>query len=109
MQVALTEKISQLTAVFRREPLWQVSMNVRLHPLVRCLFDEDSHVLRLILKEPVEKPNVPVEQRPQEVVIYVLKVVPQPYPGSLSLLLTLVHGSVAGHPRKRFESSRKRC
>jgi hypothetical protein len=64
----------QSITVFRREPLWQVSMNVRLHPLVRCSFDKEAHVLRLILREPIEKADVPAEQWPQELVIYVLKV-----------------------------------
>ena len=49
-------------------------MNVRLNPLVRCSFDEESFALRVIAKEPVERANTPVEQWPQEVVIYVMKV-----------------------------------
>lgn len=59
--------------LFRREPLWQVSMNVRLHPLVRCTYDPEGNALRLILKEPVEQENVPPEQWTQELVVYALK------------------------------------
>ncbi|KAJ7173599.1 hypothetical protein C8R46DRAFT_1348226 [Mycena filopes] len=41
--------------LFRREPLWKVSMNVRLQPTVRCTFDAQENVLRVALKElPVE-------------------------------------------------------
>jgi len=59
--------------LFRRDPLWQVSLNVRLHPLVRCTYDTEAKALRLILKEPVEQENVPPEQWPQELVVYALK------------------------------------
>jgi len=59
--------------LFRRDPLWQVSMNVRLHPLVRCTYDLEGNALRLILKEPVEQANVPPEQWTQELVVYALK------------------------------------
>lgn len=38
--------------VFRREPLWKVSMNVFLQPAVRCSFDERECILRVILQEP---------------------------------------------------------
>jgi hypothetical protein len=65
---------TQPSPVFRREPLWQVSVNIGLNPLVRCTFDEEAFALRLILKEPVDQPNVPLEQRSSEVVIYVIKV-----------------------------------
>ncbi|KAJ7065343.1 hypothetical protein C8F01DRAFT_741437 [Mycena amicta] len=37
--------------LFRREPLWQVAMNVRMHGALRCTFDEREGVLRVILKE----------------------------------------------------------
>ncbi|TCD67390.1 hypothetical protein EIP91_012425 [Steccherinum ochraceum] len=40
--------------VFRREPVWKVSMSVRLRPTVRCIFDEEHGVLRLTLKEKSE-------------------------------------------------------
>ncbi|KAF7317762.1 RanBD1 domain-containing protein [Mycena kentingensis (nom. inval.)] len=39
--------------LFRREPLWQVAMNVRVHEhgALRCTYDEREGVLRVILKE----------------------------------------------------------
>ncbi|RDB18559.1 hypothetical protein Hypma_000304 [Hypsizygus marmoreus] len=59
--------------LFRREPLWQVSMNVRMLPTIRCTFDADEHVVRVILKEPIEKKDVPKEDWEREVVVYALK------------------------------------
>ena len=54
--------------MFRREPLWQVSLNIRLHPSIRCAFDAGENVLRIIVAEPVEKKDE------REIVIYALKV-----------------------------------
>ncbi|KAJ8518555.1 hypothetical protein ONZ45_g4371 [Pleurotus djamor] len=59
--------------LFRRDPLWKVSMNVRLNTSVRCTYDAEEHILRVVLAEPVETPDVPVEQWPREVVVYALK------------------------------------
>ncbi|KAI0690976.1 hypothetical protein BC835DRAFT_1417457 [Cytidiella melzeri] len=53
--------------VFRREPVWKVSMSVRLRPSIRCSFDEEQGVLRITLKETDE------ESGDQHVVIYALK------------------------------------
>ncbi|KAG6889766.1 hypothetical protein C0995_014693 [Termitomyces sp. Mi166 len=53
--------------VFRREPLWQVSLNIRLHPSVRCTFDASENVLRIIVTEPVESKDE------REIVIYAFK------------------------------------
>lgn len=56
-------------AVFRREPLWKVSMNVRLQPSVRCTFDAQENALRVVLKElDSEKPDA------SQTVIYAFKV-----------------------------------
>jgi len=60
-------------AVFRREPLWKVSMNVRVQSTVRCVFVPEENVLRLILKEEVEFTSEE-ENKKQELVIYALKV-----------------------------------
>lgn len=60
---------SQL-AVFRREPVMKVSMNVRLRPLVRCSFDEAQGQLRVALMEPAE------DTQQERVVVYALKVRP---------------------------------
>lgn len=53
--------------VFRREPLWKVSMNVRVRPTVRCTFDEEDDVLRVAAMEAVEDAS-------DELVIYAFKV-----------------------------------
>ncbi|CAK5267220.1 unnamed protein product [Mycena citricolor] len=37
--------------LFRREPLWKVSMNVLMQPTVRCTFDAHDLVLRVAMKE----------------------------------------------------------
>ena len=54
--------------MFRREPVWKVTMSVRLRPTVRCAFDEAQGALRVTLKEPVE------ETQGEQVVIYALRV-----------------------------------
>lgn len=59
--------------LFRREPLWQVSMNIRMHPTIKCIFDAGENILRLITKEVVEKKDVPPQDWERELVIYVLK------------------------------------
>ncbi|KAK0489435.1 hypothetical protein IW261DRAFT_1557921 [Armillaria novae-zelandiae] len=59
--------------LLRRDPLWQVTMNVRLTPAVKCIFDEEDLSLRVILAETVEREDVPVEQWAHEVVVYALK------------------------------------
>ena len=56
--------------VFRREPVWKVTMSVRLRPTVRCSFDEAQGALRVTLKEPVEGARAHEEQ----LVIYALRV-----------------------------------
>lgn len=45
-------------------------MNVRVHPSIRCTLDAGENVLRLILKETVDK----AENREPELVVYALKV-----------------------------------
>ncbi|KAH6915678.1 hypothetical protein BKA70DRAFT_467110 [Coprinopsis sp. MPI-PUGE-AT-0042] len=58
--------------LFRREPLWQVSMNVRVNPATRCVYDPEESVIRLTLKErtPSAKPE---DKESTELVIYALK------------------------------------
>ncbi|KAH9479287.1 hypothetical protein JR316_0007875 [Psilocybe cubensis] len=58
--------------LFRRDPLWKVSMNIRVRPSVRCTYVPEENVLRLILKETVEKTDPKGEEK-QEVVIYAIK------------------------------------
>ncbi|KAI0642003.1 hypothetical protein C8Q79DRAFT_1013894 [Trametes meyenii] len=53
--------------LFRREPVMKVSVNVRMHPLVRCSFDETQGLLRVTLKEPVEDTQL------EHIVVYALK------------------------------------
>ncbi|KAL4263307.1 RanBD1 domain-containing protein [Pleurotus pulmonarius] len=59
--------------LFRREPLWKVSMNVRVNTSLRCTFDAEEHVLRIVLAETVESPDIPAAQWPREIVVYALK------------------------------------
>ncbi|KAF9563590.1 hypothetical protein CPC08DRAFT_721548 [Agrocybe pediades] len=62
--------------LFRREPLWKVSMNVRIKPSVRCTYVPEENVIRLVLKETVtldDGSTNPNEEK-SEVVIYALKV-----------------------------------
>lgn len=49
-------------------------MNVRVNHTVRCTYDAEEHVVRLILKESIEDPAVPPKDWATEVVIYALKV-----------------------------------
>ncbi|EKM50585.1 uncharacterized protein PHACADRAFT_263946 [Phanerochaete carnosa HHB-10118-sp] len=64
-----TEKSERL--VFRREPVWKVSMSVGLCPTVRCSFSDDQSVLRVALKEVVLSDGEAAVQ--QQVVLYALK------------------------------------
>ncbi|KAF8909236.1 hypothetical protein CPB84DRAFT_1821788 [Gymnopilus junonius] len=62
--------------LFRREPLWKVSMNVRVKPSVRCTFTPEENTLRLILTETSsENPEESKMEPPMkpEVVIYAMK------------------------------------
>ncbi|KAF8957138.1 hypothetical protein BDZ97DRAFT_122029 [Flammula alnicola] len=65
--------------LFRREPLWKVSMNVRVQPTVRCTFVPEENVLRFILKEAVEQAagasseSTSATETKQEIVIYAVK------------------------------------
>ena len=54
--------------VFRREPIWKVTMSVRLRSTVRCTYDETQGALRVTLKEPIEG------TQQEHLVIYALKV-----------------------------------
>ena len=50
-------------------------MNVRMHPTVRCTYDAEENVLRLILQEGVEQTNVLQQDSSKwEIVVYALKV-----------------------------------
>lgn len=49
-------------------------MNVRVRPTMRCTFDAEDNVLRIVLKEAVEFGDGPPETRAQELVVYALKV-----------------------------------
>ena len=61
-------------SVFRREPLWKVSMNVRILPTIRCTFDDEDNVLRIVLKEAVEYNDGSPETKSEELVVYAFKV-----------------------------------
>ncbi|KAH9951115.1 hypothetical protein B0H21DRAFT_353450 [Amylocystis lapponica] len=60
--------------LFRREPIWKVSMSVRLRPAVRCTFDAEQGILRVALKE--ADPEAEADARApgaEQVVVYALK------------------------------------
>ncbi|KAH9940750.1 uncharacterized protein BXZ73DRAFT_98581 [Epithele typhae] len=64
----LKHKVSgQQRILFRREPVWKVTMSVRLRPAVRCSFEEVQGALRVALKEPIEG------TQEEQFVIYVLR------------------------------------
>ncbi|KAK7022895.1 hypothetical protein VNI00_016882 [Paramarasmius palmivorus] len=63
--------------LFRREPIWQVTMNALLRSGVKCTFDEEECILRVILAEAVNQDillpgNAPAVIEP-EVVVYAIK------------------------------------
>ncbi|KAJ7132179.1 hypothetical protein C8R44DRAFT_44260 [Mycena epipterygia] len=66
---APASRINRKVAVFRREPLWKVSMNVRMQPTVRCTFDSAENVIRVVLKELEETADASAPQT----VIYAFK------------------------------------
>ncbi|KAF4593644.1 hypothetical protein EYR40_008432 [Pleurotus pulmonarius] len=70
--------------LFRREPLWKVSMNVRVNTSLRCTFDAEEHVLRIVLAETVESPDIPAAQWPREIVVRFSTPLPPRQPGRSS-------------------------
>jgi hypothetical protein len=61
-------------AVFRREPLWKVSMNIRMSPTVRCTYEAEENIVRLVHQELVKQANAPQEDWRKEIVVYAMKV-----------------------------------
>ncbi|PPQ95971.1 hypothetical protein CVT26_016187 [Gymnopilus dilepis] len=64
--------------LFRREPLWKVSMNVRVRPSVHCTYAPEEHALRLVLTEASSETQMTEDSKPetsvkQEVVVYAMK------------------------------------
>src|ERR1700722_6813604 len=64
------------SAVYRREPLWQPTMNARLSPTLLCSFITAEKVLRVARVDPARQEGVPREKWAHELVIYALKVFP---------------------------------
>ncbi|KAF8555682.1 hypothetical protein OG21DRAFT_1602762 [Imleria badia] len=64
------ETNSRTRLLFRRDPLGQVSMNVGLHPTVRCHFDTAENILRVIL---MEKVTTDGNDSKEDIVVYALK------------------------------------
>ena len=62
--------------MFRREPLWKVSMNVRIGPSMRCSYDASENVLRILTQEPIAEvaPNRDNGENATEIVVYAMKV-----------------------------------
>ncbi|KAJ3717835.1 hypothetical protein C8R42DRAFT_724044 [Lentinula raphanica] len=63
------KKTSSQRLLFRREPLWKISMNTRLQPAIRCTFDPQECILRLLLAES----SGTKASGAMEVVVYALK------------------------------------
>lgn len=60
--------------LFRREPLWKISMNARVNPSLRCSFDPTENVLRVVTQEPkTGGSTTSTEQKSLEIVIYAMK------------------------------------
>ncbi|KAI0074487.1 hypothetical protein K474DRAFT_1665323 [Panus rudis PR-1116 ss-1] len=62
--------------VFRREPVWKVSMSVRLGPAVLCSLDENQGILRVTLKEAISQETAPpasAQPSSQQVVVYAMR------------------------------------
>ncbi|KAI9464662.1 hypothetical protein HD554DRAFT_1244014 [Boletus coccyginus] len=64
------ETKSRARLLFRRDPLGQVSMNIGLHPTIRCHFDTAENILRVILMQQVATDG---KDSTEDVVIYALK------------------------------------
>ncbi|KAF8891423.1 hypothetical protein CPB85DRAFT_1257814 [Mucidula mucida] len=63
--------------LFRREPLWQVTMNLRLTAHIKCSFDDEDGVLRVVCLEDQEpeqcSADLDKKQTLKEVVVYAFK------------------------------------
>ncbi|KAF9454414.1 hypothetical protein P691DRAFT_797195 [Macrolepiota fuliginosa MF-IS2] len=62
--------------LFRREPLWKVSMNIRISPSVRCSYDSTENILRIVIQEPVAESQMDAEKdekSPLGIVVYAMK------------------------------------
>ena len=93
--------------MFRREPLWQVSMNVKVNNAVRFTYEAEENAIRLVLKEPVEGQLANSSKEQQlEVVVYALKVSTVPlskegsHPGT-RVLTNPLRFSLAGRARNK--------
>ncbi|KAF5309801.1 hypothetical protein D9611_013587 [Ephemerocybe angulata] len=74
VKVLVDRKSGGERLLFRREPLWQVSMNVKLGGAVRCTYESEENALRLVLKEPVASSSSSESQEKKlELVVYALK------------------------------------
>ncbi|KXN86205.1 hypothetical protein AN958_10393 [Leucoagaricus sp. SymC.cos] len=59
--------------LFRREPLWKISMNVRLGPSTRCTWDAAENVLRIVTQEPKSDVTTTETSKSSEIVVYAMK------------------------------------
>ncbi|KAN0088203.1 hypothetical protein V8E55_005260 [Tylopilus felleus] len=64
------ENNSRTRLLFRRDPLGQVSMNVGVHPTIRCHFDAAENILRVIV---MEKVTMDANDSKEDIVVYALK------------------------------------
>jgi hypothetical protein len=64
-----SDTVSTYVIVFRREPLWQPTMNARLSAGMRCTYDPNERILRVAAVEPSTN-----GEGGHELVVYALKV-----------------------------------
>ncbi|KAF9017631.1 hypothetical protein BDZ89DRAFT_1074658 [Hymenopellis radicata] len=76
-KVLISRQKATKRILFRREPLWQVTMNLRLTSHVKCSFDDEDGVLRVVCLEDQETQQCSADldktQALKEVVVYAFK------------------------------------
>ncbi|KAL1661182.1 hypothetical protein GGF50DRAFT_90797 [Schizophyllum commune] len=66
MKVLRHKETQKQRLLFRRDPLFQVTMNVRVQEGMRCVYDEKERVVRIVTREPSSNGS-------PEIVIYAMK------------------------------------
>ncbi|KAJ3576553.1 hypothetical protein NP233_g366 [Leucocoprinus birnbaumii] len=65
---------SEERLLFRREPLWKISMNARVNASLRCSFDPTENALRIVTKEAKSDGTTDsTDQTSLEIVVYAMK------------------------------------
>ncbi|KAL1727397.1 hypothetical protein EV714DRAFT_167792, partial [Schizophyllum commune] len=66
MKVLRHKETQKQRLLFRRDPLFQVAMNVRVQEGMRCTYDAKDRVVRIVTREPSSEGT-------PEIVIYAMK------------------------------------